>query len=422
MTMSIVSLRPSLRRPRQWLHENVRERVVQRLAGLQHGRLVIEDRDERIVLGVVEDAPKHARIEVRDARFWQEVAANGSLGAAEAYIMGWWKSPDLVAVIRLFAANRQWLRRFDSAWRSPAAWLRRCYALWYRHSRESARNAIAAHYDIGNELFATFLDESMNYSSAYFGDGCNSLHQASVAKMDLICRKLDLQPGDRVLEIGCGWGALSVYMAEHYGCEVTATTISQEQYTVACDRVREAGLTDQVQIVLEDFRDLDGQYDKLVSVEMIEAIGHRHYETFFRSCERLLRDDGRALIQAITIPDQEFARARGEADFIRRYIFPGSCIPSLGALQQAAGKASDCRLVDVHDMTPHYAKTLAAWREVFCARSAEVAELGYDADFQRMWHYYLAYCEGGFAEHAIGVHQILWARPAWRGQETGVPR
>jgi cyclopropane-fatty-acyl-phospholipid synthase len=293
--------------------------------------------------------------------------------------------------------------RFSAPLRLAAHWL-------HRNTRAGSRRNIAAHYDLGNEFFRLFLDETMMYSCAIFEHAQMTLAEASVAKLEAVCRKLALAPGDHVLEVGSGWGGFALHAAGRYGCRVTTTTISPSQFELARERVRAAGLEGRVTVLLEDYRDLAGRYDKLVSIEMIEAIGHRQFEEFFRVSAARLAPGGRMLLQSIVIDDRHYARARDEVDFIKRYIFPGCCIPSLGALSQAMTAASDLHIEDVEDIGPHYATTLARWRDNFLARLAEVRALGYPDEFIRMWEFYLCYCEAGFAERALGDVQLLLRR------------
>jgi cyclopropane-fatty-acyl-phospholipid synthase len=286
------------------------------------------------------------------------------------------------------------------------------------NTRSGSRKNIAAHYDLGNDFFELWLDETMTYSSGLFERADATLAEASTAKLDRLCRKLDLQPGDRLLEIGCGWGSMALHAAGRYGVHVTATTISDEQYALAAERVARAGLGDKVTLIKEDYRDLQGTWDKLVSVEMIEAVGASHLDTYLRACSRLLEPDGLFALQAITIADQHYERARDSVDFIKRHIFPGSFIPCVTAIVSSATNTGDMRLVNQEDMGPHYARTLAAWRENLRDRWDDARSRGYGDDFLRLWDYYLAYCEGGFAERFLGVSQMLFAKPGNRRESV----
>jgi len=330
------------------------------------------------------------------------------VGAAESYMLGHWTTSDLTGLLRLMLANRAALDSLEGGLAKVSAPLRLLAHWLHRNTRAGSRRNISAHYDLGNDFFRLMLDETMMYSCALFERPDMTLAEASRAKLDLVCRKLDLGPANHVIEIGTGWGGFAIHAAGRYGCRVTTTTISASQYELASERVRAAGLEDRVTILLEDYRDLRGQYDRLVSIEMIEAIGHQQFGEFFRRCADLLTRDGRMLLQSITIADRHYARARDEVDFIKRYIFPGCCIPSVGALTEAMVAESDLRLVHLEDVGPHYATTLAAWRRNFHARLDEVRALGYPDTFTRMWEFYLCYCEAGFAERALGdVHMVM---------------
>jgi len=256
----------------------------------------------------------------------------------------------------------------------------------------------------------------MTYSSGIFEHSSATLHEASVAKLDRICRKLQLSPRDRVLEIGTGWGSFAMHAASRYGCRVTTTTISREQHALAARRIREAGLGDRVELLLADYRTLEGRFDKLVSIEMIEAVGHEYLPGYFAKCASLLDDDGRMLVQAITMPDQRYGQYLKSSDFIRRYVFPGSCVPSIGTMIGAMSAASDLKPVHLEDIGPHYAKTLRCWLENFLARADDVRALGYSDRFVRMWEYYLCYCEAGFAERYLGDVQMLLHKPKCRAE------
>jgi cyclopropane-fatty-acyl-phospholipid synthase len=282
------------------------------------------------------------------------------------------------------------------------------------NTSEGSRKNIAAHYDLGNDFFALWLDSSMMYSSAIFTEGSTDLHAASLKKLDVICQKLAIKATDHIIEIGTGWGGFAIYAAKHYGCKVTTTTISKQQYLLAKKRVEEAQLEDKITLLLRDYRDLEGKFDKLVSIEMIEAVGYQFYDTYFSKCSSLLKPDGLALIQAITIVDQRFEAAKKSVDFIQRYIFPGSNIPSITVLLNSITKVSDLQLVDFEDIGSHYATTLAAWRQNFFKNIQEVRAQGYSEEFIKMWEFYLCYCEGGFTERSLSDAHLLLAKPMSR--------
>lgn len=339
------------------------------------------------------------------------MALRGAIGAGEAYMHGAIEVDDLAALTRLFVRNVDVLDQMDGGvTRLLRSALRGVHWL-NRNNREGARRNIKAHYDLGNNLFESFLDPTMMYSSGVYPTPDSPLETAAVHKLDVICQKLGLKPGMTLIEIGTGWGGLAIHAARHYGVHVTSTTISDAQYEMASERVKQAGLDDQITLLKEDYRDLTGTYDRLVSVEMIEAVGHQYLDTFFAKCRSLIKSDGLMLIQAITIVDHRYQSALKGVDFIQKYIFPGGFVPSVGAMMKSVGRKTDLRLVELQDYAGHYAKTLADWRERFDAALDEISQMGYDERFQRMWRFYLAYCEGGFAERQLGLGQLLLAAP-----------
>jgi cyclopropane-fatty-acyl-phospholipid synthase len=408
-----------------------RARLLERLSGLRHARLQLCDPGATVELGETSDAAlPRVRLEVLDPAFYRRVAAGGSVGAAEAYMEGLWRCSvpgldaggSLVALIRLLIRNRDLLDGLESGpARLGAAALRAWHAA-RRNTRAGSRRNIAAHYDLGNEFFQLFLSEDLMYSSALWQGSGDTLEAASVRKLETICRRLQLRPSDHIIEIGTGWGGFAIHAARHYGCRVTTTTISREQHSFATARVAEAGLAGRIEVRLEDYRDLTGRYDKLVSIEMIEAVGAPYLDTYFGVIDRLLKADGLALVQAITIEDHRYRMALRSVDFIKRHVFPGSFIPSVSAMLAAKSRVSDLALVALEDFGDSYARTLAAWRERFMARLPQVRSQGFDERFIRLWEFYLAYCEGGFRERSIGVAHLLLAKPAWRRTHSLVDR
>ncbi len=407
-------------RPFTALEKMLRGRLLAQMAQLRGCRLTVHDALGAHELGRPAENPADtlvARIHVRDPAFYRAVAANGSVGAGEAFIDGQWQCDDLVALVRILVRNRDILDGMESGLARLGGLALRAWHALRRNTRGGSRRNIAAHYDLGNDLFSLFLDPTLMYSSAIYADADESLDVAAERKLERICRKLALTPDDHVVEIGTGWGGFAIHAASRFGCRVTTTTISREQYDLACQRVAEAGLADRVTVLLEDYRDLTGRYDKLVSIEMIEAIGHQYLETYFQTVCRLLKPDGLALIQAITIEDHRYRQALNSVDYIKRFIFPGSFIPCVSAMLDAVARGSDMRLFNLEDIGPSYARTLRAWRERFHRQLPRVRELGYDERFARMWDFYLAYCEGGFMERSIGDVQMLLARPGNRRGE-----
>lgn len=388
--------------------------VVSRVQRLRNGELHLVDDHGEVTLGSPAADGLRVRLTIHRDRLWRRVAFGGLLAATEAYMDGDWDVDDLTALARIFARNMEAASTLDSGLGRlirPAAMMR------YRRDRNSRRGArrnISAHYDLGNDFFSLMLDPTMTYSCGVFEHDQASLEDASVAKIDRLCRKLQLHAGDHLLEIGSGWGALAVHAAARYGCRVTTTTISAQQHDVVVARVATAGVTDRVTVLLSDYRDLQGRYSKIVSVEMIEAVGAEYFDAFFKVSADHLEPGGLMALQAITVADQRFEAARRAVDFIKHYVFPGSCIPSIAALLGAASRTSDLRLVDLEDFTPHYARTLAAWRSNL-ERNLEAVVRITDRRFRRLWDLYLAYCEGGFTERHTGLVQMVLARPDWRG-------
>jgi cyclopropane-fatty-acyl-phospholipid synthase len=386
-----------------------RSLVHSRLRLLREGCLLLREGNETIAFGDAHGGAT-ATVHVLDPAFYAEVAFGGSVGAGESYMLGHWRSNDLLAAMRVMLRNRGVLDAVDSGLARATTPLRLAAHWLHVNTRAGSRRNVSAHYDLGNDFYRLMLDETLMYSCALFDRPEMSLAEASTAKLDAICRKLELDPRDHVLEIGTGWGGFALHAAGRYGCRVTTTTISPSQYELARERVRAAGLEARVTVLLEDYRDLAGRFDKLVSIEMIEAIGHRQYGEFFRRSAERLAKNGRMLLQSITIADRHYERARDEVDFIKRYIFPGCCIPSVSALASAMADASDLRIVHLEDIGPHYATTLARWRANFLANLGRVRAMGFPESFIRMWEFYLCYCEAGFAERALGDVQLLLTR------------
>lgn len=388
----------------------LRRGVLRQLARLQRGQLTVTEGDERHVFGAA-GGGLQAQIHILDPATWGMVASNGSIGAGEAFIHGYWSTPDLTSVIRVFVSNLDvldamegGLARLGRPFIQSLHWLN-------RNTRKGSQKNIAAHYDLGNELFEQFLDPTMMYSAAQFLSADDTLEQAQLNKLERICQKLALKPSDHLLEIGTGWGSMAIYAAQHYGCKVTTTTLSKEQFAYTEERITQLGLKDQVTLLLEDYRDLTGQYDKLVSIEMIEAVGHRFLPTYFKQCAQLLKKNGLMLLQAITIREQRYEQAKSSVDFIQRYIFPGGALPSVQRMLEIVGRDTDMNLLHMEDFGLHYARTLRLWHDNFRHAHGYLMELGYDDYFLRLWEFYLCYCEGGFLERTIGTAQLLLAKP-----------
>jgi cyclopropane-fatty-acyl-phospholipid synthase len=358
-----------------------------------------------------------ARLDVHSPAAWP-LLLRGSRGLAESYARGYWDSPDLAALIRVGARNTRQMDDFRRRLRpllAPFHWIA---GTTRANSRRASRRQIAAHYDLGNDMFELMLDPTMSYSCTLFERDDMTLEEAAVAKLERVCERLDLQPDDYLLEIGTGWGGLAIHAAKTRGCRVTTTTISREQYDLAVERVREAGVEQRVTVLLEDYRDLRGSFDKLVSIEMIEAVGWRNFGVFFRKCSELLKPDGAMLLQAITIDDGAYEVEKRSRSFIRTYIFPNGCLPSLEVMRRCVAHETDMRMLALHDLTSSYVRTLREWRGNFERHWERIRGFGYDERFRRIWRLYLAYCEAGFAERRIGDVQLLLAKPAYSGEAS----
>jgi cyclopropane-fatty-acyl-phospholipid synthase len=380
----------------------------------RHGTIVIVDGSERLELGEPRsDGLPHATVVVRSPRFYRRLL-HGSIGLAKAYRDREWECSDLPALMRIAASNAAALDRPRRLLRPLVAGPQHAVRWLTRNTPRRSRRQIAAHYDLGDDLFALMLDDTMTYSCAVFGEPRATLEQAQLAKLDLICRKLSLSPGDRVLEIGSGWGAFALHAASRYGCHVSTTTISERQHAYVSERVAAAGLADHVEVLLRDYRELEGSFDKLVSIEMIEAVGWQYLDTFFARCSRLLHPGGAMLLQAITIDDRAYEVGKASRSFINTQIFPGGCLPSLEAMSRSIARVTDLRLLDLEDISAHYVETLRRWRANLAGAGAELARLGYDESFRRLWELYLSYCEGGFWARRIGDVQLLLAKPGFR--------
>jgi cyclopropane-fatty-acyl-phospholipid synthase len=374
---------------------------------LRIGQLHLIDGDEEWSLGQQENESTHnASVRVLNNRFYAQVIRGGLNGAAESFMEGDWETDDLVALVQLLLINRETMAAMDSPFSAFFRLTSKVAHFFNRNSLEGSKRNISAHYDLGNEFFELFLDQNLMYSSAVFPTGQESLEEASLIKMERICQKLDLTPDDHLLEIGTGWGGMAIYAAQQYGCKVTTTTLSKEQYAEAEKRVKAAGLEDKITLLLQDYRELAGKYDKLVSIEMVEAVGHLYLDGYFECIQNLLKTDGLAVLQAITIDDQQYDQALKEVDFIKRYIFPGSFIPCVTVLTNSAAKQG-LRVFNLEDIGASYAHTLQQWRLRFSQQYPAVKQQGFDERFIRMWHFYLCYCEGGFRERAISTVQLI---------------
>jgi cyclopropane-fatty-acyl-phospholipid synthase len=403
--------------PRCLRERFARRAVLARLRGLTHGEIKLVEGGKRHVFGKpTESCPLRVELTVERSQFFPRSAFGGDIGAAESFMDGDWSCDNLTDLVRILIVNSQaqatqpgWIASLFEPLYRAAHWLN-------RNTRRGSRKNIAAHYDLGNDFFELLLDETRMYSCGIFERSDSSLFDASTAKNERICQKLELKPQDHLLEIGTGWGGFALHAAKNYGCRVTTTTISHEQYTFAKKRIADAGLSERVTVLMQDYRDLTGEYDKLVSIEMIEAVGHEFFDEYFRTCSRLLKPEGLFVLQGITIADQLYSGYVRRVDFIQRYIFPGGCLPSVTRICEVLTRSTDLRMSHLEDFAGHYAQTLRHWRARFQDRINDVKRLGFDERFMRMWDYYLCYCEGAFLERNCGLAQILLTKPGYRNE------
>ena len=422
MTSSVANI--DIKKPRSFGLKRIAKRaVLSQLEKLHTGRITLKDGDQVMVFGSDKNSSLVGELEIMDSSAYVDILTGGSIGAAEAYMTGDWVTPDLTALIKVMVRNMDVLDAMEGG---LVDFVTKPFLKWFHYfnqnSARGSRRNIAAHYDLGNDLFELFLDPTMMYSSGIFPHAQATMEEASLTKLKTICESLKLTSSDRVVEIGTGWGGFAIYAAKHYGCHVTTTTISEEQFKWAKEAVIREGLEDKVTLLKKDYRLLPehGKFDKLVSIEMIEAVGAKYFDTYFSTVSELLKPNGLALIQAITIEDQRYDSALKNVDFIQRYIFPGSCIPSIQGILSATKKKTDMNLVHLNDFGQDYSRTLNAWQKRFDENEAAISELGYSEDFKRMWRFYLSYCEGAFAERAIGVSHLVLAKPEYKHEINNI--
>ncbi len=401
--------------PRCLRERFARHALIARLKTLKLGEITLNEGDVEQTFGkATTTCPLRATLTVHRSTFFPRAAFGGDLGAADSFLDGDWSCDNLTDLVRILIVNSQ-AEAAEPGW---VSWLFEPvyrFSHWLnRNTKRGSRKNIAAHYDLGNDFFQLFLDETRMYSCGIFERPQSTLFEASTAKNERICQKLDLSPQDHLLEIGTGWGGFAIHAAQNYGCRVTTTTISREQFDFATKRISDAGLTDRITVLMQDYRDLTGQYDKLVSIEMIEAVGHEFFDTFFQKCSQLLKPNGLFVLQGITIADHLYQGYVRRVDFIQRYIFPGGCLPSVTQICDVLTRSTDMRLTHLEDFATHYAQTLRHWRSRFHEQIANVKQLGFDERFMRMWDYYLCYCEGAFLERNCGLAQMILTKPACR--------
>jgi len=391
-----------------WFESHCRKLVLSVFSKINYGVLeIVEGNEHSFYPDDKTQAKIFGKIVIHDNSVYKDFVRGGSIGAAESFIEGKWSSPDLTSVIRIFAKAQQQTDQLEK----KGAWLNKLKNQFFhwknRNNQSGSKRNILAHYDLGNELYTRFLDESMMYSSAIYPSSEATLAQAQQHKLKTICERLALTADDHLLEIGTGWGGLAIYAAKNYGCKVTTTTISDAQYDFAQAKVKAAGLEQNITLLKDDYRDLHGQFDKLVSIEMIEAVGYEYLPSFFEVCNRCLKPGGKMLIQSITIADQRFDYYRSNVDFIQRYIFPGGFLPSISVLSDHLTQYSELVVESIDDIGLDYAKTLADWRTAFLNSWSELTNFGYDEEFKRLWLYYFAYCEGAFLERSTSTVHLL---------------
>jgi len=394
------------------LHRLARALVFNQLNKIKIGHIVIIEGNIKFSFGKKDKL--NVTVTVHDPRFYGALAFGGSIGVSEAFMQKFWSASDLTKLIRIMAINQNTMDQLEGLFNIFIKPILKCLHYLNQNSVKGSEINISKHYDLGNEFFSLFLDSTMMYSSAVFKNPQDSLYKGSIHKLETICQSLELTSQDHIVEIGSGWGGFAIYAAQHYGCKVTTTTISKEQYKYVRQKIKDLKLSHKITVLLSDYRHLKGQYDKLVSIEMLEAVGYQYYETYFKVCANLLKPQGLAVIQTITIADQRYEKAKRSVDFIQRYIFPGSCIPSITALQNSMTQSSDLRIYSIHDIGIHYARTLALWREAFFKRLKDIKVLGFDDAFIRMWHFYFSYCEGGFQEKVISDIHLKLVKPGYR--------
>ncbi|AIY64414.1 SAM-dependent methyltransferase [Pseudoalteromonas piratica] len=399
-----------------WFTSRCRSLVLNALNKIENAGLEIEENGQITFLGN-ENSELRGKLIVLDPSLYVDFIKGGSIAAAEAYIAKKWTSPNLTELIRVFARCGETLDSVEAN-KSLLTKLKNFLFHWGNANTQSgSKKNILAHYDLGNELYTRFLDSTMMYSSAIYSNDATDLHAAQLNKLKTICDKLKLSPNDHLIEIGTGWGGLAIFAAKNYGCKVTTTTISDAQYEYAVERVKQEGLEDKITLLKKDYRLLEGKYDKLVSIEMIEAVGHKFMAEFFAKCNSLLKDSGLMLIQAITILDARYEHYRSNVDFIQRYIFPGGCLPSNAVMNQHIAEQTNMMIDNVQDIGLHYARTLYDWRMKFDNAWSELTQFGFDEQFKRLWHFYLCYCEGAFIERVISTHQLVMRKPHYRDQD-----
>ena len=382
----------------------IRNKLVDKLSSFSNYQINFTDYWGNWTIGV---GDKILDMRILNPDFYLMLFSGGSNGIANAYVKGFWECDDLYELFRAFVKNIKLIDTFETGYLKFDVLKNRLLHSLSSNSKLGSKRNIYAHYDLGNDFFELFLDETMTYSSAIFESENSSLKQASINKLDHICKKLNLNETHHVLEIGGGWGSFAIHAAKNYGCEITTTTISEAQFEYMEQRFSESGLNHKIHLLNQDYRNLSGNFDKIVSIEMIEAVGNKFLGTFFSICSKLLKPEGQMCLQSITMPDDRYPEYLKNTDFIQTYIFPGSCVPSLAAIKNSLLKYTNLKICHVEDIAPHYSRTLLYWLENFDRNESQIRKLGYDENFCRLWRYYLSYCAAGFQERYLGDLQIL---------------
>ena len=414
-TMQVDTLAEKIKTPKKatFLTSVFKNGLKKKLSHLNVGCINVKDGDDKFSFGDI-DSELQVNVQVHSQEFYVMTGSGGAMGIAEAYILGYWTSDDVVMLMRIILKNRSILLSLNNGFAKILNPINKLIHRSRQNTLKGSKENILAHYDLSNDFYKLWLDPTMTYSCAYFKDTNTTLEDASIEKLDRMCRKLKLSEEDNILEVGTGWGSFSIHAAKNYGCSITTTTISDAQYEYAKARVVEEGLESKINVINKDYRKLDGQYDKIVSIEMIEAVGYEYISEYFRKLSSLLKPDGLMALQGITYNDQNFDTYKDSVDFIKKYIFPGSCLISISQIIDVIKNKTDLSMIDMEDITRHYAETLNRWRKNFMSVLPEVKEMGYSKAFINMWEFYFLYCEAGFLERNIGDVQLVFAKSGAR--------
>ncbi len=398
------------RKKRSYLSRFFKSVLLKKMQNIDYGQIHVQDGEEVFHFGHP-DSKLIVKVQINSPEFYVMIGSDGLLGAAEAYSNGLWSADDLVILIRIIIRNSDVMGKLESGWSNLMKPINSIIHLKRKNSLAGSKKNILAHYDLSNEFYKLWLDETMTYSCGIFEKDNTSMKDASIEKLDRICRKLSIQEKDSVLEIGTGWGSFAIHAAKNYNCHITTTTISDAQYKYVKEKIESSGLTDKITLLKTDYRKLEGKYDKIVSIEMIEAVGHEYVPLYFKKVASLLKDEGLFGIQGITYNDQQFDVYKNSVDLIKKYIFPGSCLISISQITDVMKKYTDLSLSHLEDITMHYATTLEKWRENFYTEIEDIKKLGFSNEFIKMWEFYFVYCEAGFKERHIGDYQFVFAKP-----------